>query len=68
MAAAVRWWESPHHQPCIVRLGRAVRSACFAAAVTLLQPRRESVVRAVRLLSVCRPSLDTLRQLLSQWR
>jgi hypothetical protein len=37
MAAALRWWESPHHQPTIVRLGMAVRSACFPAAVTLEQ-------------------------------
>jgi hypothetical protein len=57
MEAAVRWWESPHRQPRMVRLGMAVRSACFAAAVTLGQAARWSVVRAGRLLSVTTLSL-----------
>jgi hypothetical protein len=54
MAAAVRWWESPH-SPRIVRLGMAVRSACFTVAVTLGQ----SMMWSVRLFSACRPSLVT---------
>jgi hypothetical protein len=39
-----------------------MRSACFAAADTLSQPRRLRAERAVMLLSVCRPSLVTLLQ------
>jgi hypothetical protein len=40
-----------------VRLGMAVRSACFAAAVTWKQPIRWRSVSVVRLLSVCRRTL-----------
>jgi hypothetical protein len=40
----------------------AVRSPCFAAAVTLGQFQMQSVERAVRLLSACRSSSATLLQ------
>jgi hypothetical protein len=46
-------------RPQMVRLGMAVRSACFAAAVTWKQPVRYRSVSVVRLLSVCRPSSIT---------
>jgi hypothetical protein len=55
--------EQPHHWSTIVRLGMAVRSACFAAAKTLGQLMRPRTVRAVRVLSERSPSLVTLGQL-----
>jgi hypothetical protein len=52
----------------IVRLGMALRNACFAAADTLGQLVRSSVERPVRLRSVSSPSSVRLRQARMWWR
>jgi hypothetical protein len=48
--------------PCSAAAAPAAPSSCFAAAVTLGHQRRSRVESAVRLFSVCRPSLVTPSQ------